>query len=113
MMITKLVKAHTNVKNVKFLWELGTRILKVYAIKFATCLAKNQPCPRTFKAVHIVKKAIKKGHDANPTSVEAGLGLGLWIPLILFSQHGMVLENGSYDFIPKNRERDHSIFLAT
>ncbi len=45
---------------------IGTRILKVYAIKFATCLAKNQLCPTTFKAVHIVKKAIKKGHDANP-----------------------------------------------
>jgi hypothetical protein len=28
--------------------------------------AKNQLCPTTFKAVHIVKKAIKKGHDTNP-----------------------------------------------
>jgi hypothetical protein len=53
-----------------------------------------------------VKKAIKKGHDANPTSVQAGLGLGLglWIPLILLSQQGMVLENGSYDFIQKREK---------
>jgi len=43
-----------------------------------------------------------------PTSVEAklGLGLGLWIPLILLSQQGMVLQNGGVFLNSKDARLD-------